>query len=100
VAVSAHHARQQQIAPPVKPQPDGALVKALARAWRWQRVLDEGVYISISDIGDAENLLKSYVSCILWLALLAPDVVDAILAGGTDQGTTLEHLERRCGNLG
>jgi hypothetical protein len=44
------------IVPTVKPQPDGTLIKALARAWRWQRMLDDGVYASVSDIGDAENI--------------------------------------------
>jgi hypothetical protein len=68
-----------EIAPSSKPQPDGTLVKALARAWRWQRMLDDGVYASVSDIGDAENISKSYVSQILRLALLAPDVVERIL---------------------
>jgi hypothetical protein len=77
-----------------KPQPDGTLVKALARAWRWQRMLDEGAYATVSEIGDAENISKSYVSRILRLALLAPDIVNAILAGSTDQGMVLEHLER------
>jgi hypothetical protein len=77
-----------------KPQPDGTLVKALARAWRWQRMLDEGVYTSVSDIGDAENISKSYVSRILRLALLAPDIIETILAGGTDYELTLETLER------
>jgi hypothetical protein len=77
-----------------KPQPDGTLVKALARAWRWQRMLDEGVYATISEIGDAENISKSYVSRILRLALLAPDMVDAILEGKTDQMLLLEQLER------
>jgi hypothetical protein len=33
-----------ELAPASKPQPDGTLVKALARAWRWQRMLDGGVY--------------------------------------------------------
>ena len=83
-----------EIAPTTKPQPDGTLVKALARAWRWQRMLDEGVYMSISEIGDAENISKSYVSRILRLALLAPDIVEAILAGRTDQDIMLEQLER------
>ena len=82
------------IVPTSKPQPDGTLVKALARAWRWQRMLDEGVYGSVSDIGDAENISKSYVSRILRLALLAPDIVEAILAGRTDQGMMLEQLEQ------
>ena len=83
-----------EIVPTSKPQPDGTLVKALARAWRWQRMLDEGVYASVSEIGDAENISKSYVSRILRLALLAPDIVEAILAGRTDQALMLEQLER------
>jgi hypothetical protein len=83
-----------ELTPTSKPQPDGALLKALARAWRWQRMLDDGVYASVSDIGDAENISKSYVSRILRLALLAPDIVQAILTGSTDQGMVLEQLER------
>jgi hypothetical protein len=82
------------IVPTSKPQPDGTLVKALARAWRWQRMLDEGVYTTVSEIGDAENISKSYVSRILRLALLAPDLVEKILAGRTDQGMMLEQLEQ------
>jgi len=58
--------------PTSKPQPDGTLVKALARAWRWQRMLDHGVYASVSEIGDAENISKSYVSRILRLRCLRP----------------------------
>jgi len=83
-----------EIEPTSKPQPDGTLMKALARAWRWQRMLDEGRYTSVSELGDAENISKSYVSRILRLALLAPDLVEAILAGSTDQGMMLERLER------
>jgi hypothetical protein len=82
-----------EIAATTKPQPDGTLVKALARAWHWQRRLDEGVYASVSDIGDAENISKSYVSRILRLALLAPDIVEAILAGRADESLMLERLE-------
>jgi hypothetical protein len=52
-----------EIVPATKPQPDGTLAKALARAWRWQRMLDHGVYASVSEIGDAENISKSYVRC-------------------------------------
>ena len=80
------------LVPTSKPQPDGT--SRLARAWRWQRMLDEGVYTSVSEIGDAENISKSYVSRILRLALLAPDIVEAILAGSDDQGMMLERLER------
>jgi hypothetical protein len=80
--------------PSSKPQSDGTLIKALARAWRWQRTLDDGAYASVSEIGDAENISKSYVSRILRLALLAPDIVEVILAGRADQSLILERLER------
>ena len=53
-----------------------------------------GVYAPVSEIGDAENISKSYVSRILRLALLAPDIVDSILAGRTDQVLLLEQLEQ------
>jgi hypothetical protein len=82
------------IVPTSKPQPDGTLVKALARAWRWQRMLDDGAYATVSEIGDIENISKSYISRILRLALLAPDIVEAILAGTQDQAVMLEQLER------
>ena len=52
-----------EIVPAMKPQPDNTLIKALARAWRWQRMLDECLYTSISEIGGAENISKSYVRC-------------------------------------
>jgi len=83
-----------EIVPTSNPQPDGTLVKALARAWRWQRMLDEGVYATVSEIGDVENISKSYVSRILRLALLAPDIIEAVLAGRVKHGMMLEQFER------
>ena len=84
-----------EIAPTSKPQPDGTLVKALARAWRWQRMLDDGVYATVSEIAQMPRALEeSYVSRILRLALLAPDIVEGILAGTADQSLMLERLER------
>jgi hypothetical protein len=79
---------------PTKPQPDGVLVKVLARAWRWQKLLDGGVYGSVTEIAEAERISKSYVSRILRLALLAPDLVEAILDGWADQRVMLERLQR------
>ncbi len=70
-----------EIVPTTKPQPDGILVKALARSWRWQRLLDGGVYASVSEIGEAEGINKSYVSRVLRLALLAPDIAERIVDG-------------------
>ena len=74
-----------ELTPSTKPLPDGVLVKALARARRWQKLLDRGVYNSVTEIAEAEKISKSYVSRILRLALLAPDLVEAILGGRADQ---------------
>jgi hypothetical protein len=57
-------------------------------------MLDAGLYTSVSEIGETENISKSCASRILRLVLLAPDIVEAILAGRTDQGVMLEQLER------
>ncbi len=74
------------LTPPNKPQPDGVLVKALARAWRWQKLLDSSVYGWVNEIAEAERISKNYVNQILRLALLAPDLIEAILGGWVDQG--------------
>jgi len=57
-------------------------------------MIDNGVYTSDSEIADAENISKSYVSRILRLALLAPEFIEAILSGRRNQGMVLEQLER------
>ena len=66
---------------PPRPRVDGSMVKALTRAWRWQEMLDEGVYTSVTEISETEHINKSYVSRILRLALIAPDIIEAIFAG-------------------
>ena len=48
-------------------------------------MLDRGVYGSVIGIAEAEQISKSYVSRILRLALLAPDIVEAVLGGWADQ---------------
>jgi len=60
---------------------DPALVKALARAFRYQRLLDEGRYSSISDMAAGERIERGYLGSLLRLTLLAPDIVEAVLDG-------------------
>jgi hypothetical protein len=74
-------AAQKSALPATKPQPAGTLVKALARSWRWQRPLDAGAYTSITEIADAERINPSYVSRVLRLTMLVPDIVERILEG-------------------
>jgi hypothetical protein len=71
---------------------DPTLVKALARAFRYQRLLDEGRYASISEMAAAERIERGYLGTLLRLTLLAPDVVEAILAGRQPDGLGLLRL--------
>ena len=71
---------------------DAALVKALARAFRYQRLLDEGRYASISEMAKAEKIERGYLGCLLRLTLLAPDLVEAILDGRQSDGVGLPRL--------
>ena len=63
-------------------------MKALARGFRWQKMLREGDYQTLEDIADAENINPSYVSRLLRMTLLAPEIVEAILAGSHPAGLT------------
>lgn len=67
--------------PSTLPTPDNTLVKALARAFRWRKMLETGVHATVDDIAVAENIDATYVSRILRLTLLAPDIVEAALDG-------------------
>ena len=71
---------------------DPALVKALARAFRWKRMLDDGRYGSIRELAKAENVNRAYVARLLNLTLLAPALVEAVLDGRQPQGMTLPAL--------
>lgn len=64
---------------PTRAEP--ALVKALARAHRWKRMLENGHHASISEMAAAEQADRGYIGRILLLTLLAPDIVEAILDG-------------------
>jgi hypothetical protein len=66
---------------PVSTRADPALVKALARAFRYQRMLDDGSYASMTELAAVERLDRGYLGSLLKLTLLAPDIVEAVLDG-------------------
>jgi hypothetical protein len=66
---------------PVTTRADPALVKALARAFRYQRMLDEDRYASITELAAVEKLDRGYLGSLLKLTLLAPDIVESVLDG-------------------
>ncbi|MFC7477771.1 hypothetical protein ACFQS7_25700 [Dankookia sp. GCM10030260] len=77
----------------VAPRADPALVKALARAFRYQRLLDEGRYSSISEMTAAERIEWGDLGSLLRLTLLAPEIVEAILDGRTAEMALPKLLE-------
>ena len=73
---------------------DITLIKAVARAFRWRRMLETGRFATINELAAAENINSSYVSRVLRLTLLAPDIIEAILDGRQPEGMTLPELMR------
>ncbi len=71
---------------------DPVLVKALVRAFRWRRMLEEGRHSSIRELAAAEGVDRAYIGRALNLTLLAPDLVEAILDGREADGTVLPEL--------
>ena len=71
---------------------DPAIVKALARAFRWKRMLEDGKQTSITEIGGAEKVDRSYVGAILRLTLLAPEIVQGIMDRRQPPDLTLPRL--------
>ncbi len=49
-----------QASAPVRTRADPVLLKAVTRAFRWQRMLDEGRYASISEMAKAERIERGY----------------------------------------
>ena len=69
---------------------DNTLIKALARAFRWQKMLENGDHTTITELADAEKINHSYLSRVLRLTLLAPDIIESILKG--NQSLTLKEV--------
>lgn len=70
------------------------LVIALARALRWQKLLEDGTYPSMYALAEKMGVDGRYAARLLDLTLLAPDIIDAILKGTEPDGVSLEKLFR------
>ena len=88
--------RKEMILPPdasaERPRPDNTLIKALARAFRWKRMLESGEFTTINEVAQRERIGPSYLTRVLRLTQLAPDTVDAILDGHQGPEVTLARL--------
>ena len=102
IALARRRGRKRIVAPDgtemATPSPspviDSALVKAIARAYRWQRLLESGTYTTLRELAAAERLDPAYVSRVLKLTLLAPSLVENALNGHQSTGLDLQKLAR------
>jgi hypothetical protein len=77
--------------------PNGRRYKSADRQWklnsfRWREMLENGTHATIAEIAATEKINESYVSRLLRLTLLAPDIIDAILDGRQPAEMTLAVL--------
>jgi hypothetical protein len=90
--------RKQILSPPgtapwsPAPRVDSALIKAVVRAHRWRQMIESGKYVSSAELAMAEKVNDSYLSRILRLTLLAPDITEAILTGRQPSTLQLDDL--------
>ena len=77
---------------PQQRRTDNTLVKALARALRWKRLLESGEYVTIAELAEREGIAPFYMTRVLRLTLLAPNIVEAILDARQGPEVTLARL--------
>ncbi len=71
---------------------DNTLVKAMARAFRWKRMLESGEFATIAELAEREGIAPSYMTRVLRLTLLAPEVIERTLDGRQPEGMMLPRL--------
>ena len=79
---------------PAQPKADNTLVKAPARAFRWKRMLESGEFATIAELAERERITPSYVTRVLRLTLLAPDIVEMLMAGRQPRRMSLIWFQR------
>ena len=70
------------------------LITNPARAFRWQALIDSGTYSNTIELADAIGKDPAYVSRLIRLTLLAPEIVHAILAGTLQKTVSMETLRK------
>ena len=80
--------------PTSQPVANNAVVAALARAFRWRKLLNDGVYVNLEDIARKEKLCPPFVSRVMRLTLLSPDIIEAILKDRQPESLTLRKLSK------
>ena len=74
---------------------DAPMIKTLGKAFHWKRLLDDGEYPTIADLARERKLEPGWVSEVLRLTMLAPDIVEAIVEGRQPRHLNLHVLRGR-----
>ena len=85
--------------PPAQSRIDNALLKALARAYRWRNQIENGEYATITELAKAKHVNQSYACRLLRLTLLSPSIVTDILDGRGNSNLTLKDLTKPLSGL-
>ena len=88
--------RKEIVLPEGRPAnaPPSSLAVAVAKAFKWQEMLDDGTVSSVKDLARKLKIDQGYVSRIMRLTALAPDIVKAILEGKDVAGTSIETFRK------
>ena len=84
----------QPIAAQIRPHVDNTLLRAVVQAFHWKSQLESNQFGTVSELAAAEGLNGSYVSHVLRLTLLAPEIVEAVLHGRQPATVQLQPLVR------
>lgn len=71
---------------------DPHILKALGRAWAWRRKLESGEAATIHDIAVAENVTDRFVSRMMRLAYLSPDVLERLVISREPPSVSVNEL--------
>ncbi|TWG99843.1 hypothetical protein L614_003100000200 [Ochrobactrum sp. J50] len=71
---------------------DPHVLRAIARAWNWRRRIERGEAATIADIAKAERVTDRFVSRIMRLAYLSPDVLEKLLIHRIPPALSLKDL--------
>jgi len=75
-------------------RPDPGLVKLIIKAHEYQEKLVKGRVSSLSEIAEREGVSGSYITRVIRLSFLAPDIIKAILLGNHPPTLTAASLNR------
>ena len=70
------------------------MITNIARAFRWQALIDSGKFSNVHELARGIGKDDGYVSRIIRLTLLSPEIIHAIIAGTLEKDIGIEQLKQ------